>query len=191
MRGGVFFEKPSKHSQWQERQEAPIAVRSMSPAEIENFRCIIAKSYKCKPDDITYEFKKIFDKDDMDRDDCLLLRYNMVQLCAGKPTNRPIFSLKVPIPEEVRRMAEHVRRTAMDRDMARQKLAIMPAETSSTPGGSSNGNSDVSMVSVGTPSVNTTHTGTTTVSTIKRTVPKMPKSMPTRGTISSRVPRHN
>lgn len=108
-------EKASRHKQWQERSERPIAAREMSAHEIEEHRRNLVSSYKCADEDITFDFYKIFDDNDEDRDDCILLKYKMKCVINGKPTIREVFSIKVPIPEEVKKMAEHMRRQQASR----------------------------------------------------------------------------
>lgn len=104
------YEKPSKHKQWQEKSERPIAVRAMTADEIEEHRFNLIQSYQCDDGDITYDFQKIQDENDEDRDDCLWLKYKMKCIIAGKPTVKDIFSIKLPIPEELKRMAEQLRK---------------------------------------------------------------------------------
>lgn len=110
-----YNEKPSKEKQWHERSERPIATRPMSKAEIEEHRVNLVKSYGCADSDITYEFQKITDEYDGDRDDCLWLRYIMKCVVAGLPQKREIFVIKLPIPEEIRREAEAMRRAQASR----------------------------------------------------------------------------
>lgn len=105
-------EKISSNTQWQERSERPIATRPMTKAQIEEFRKYLVMSYKCDPDDITFDFEKIFDENDEDRDDCLWLKYKMKTIWRGKPMDRIIFTTKLPIPEELRMMAEQKRKNA-------------------------------------------------------------------------------
>lgn len=103
------YEKPSRRGQWQERSERPVATRPMTNDDIEEHRRNLVASYQCSDSDIHFEFQKILDENDEDRDDCLLLRYKMKCVVAKKPTVREIFTMKIPIPEELRRMAEQMR----------------------------------------------------------------------------------
>lgn len=120
------YEKPSRHRQWQERSSAPVAARPMTSAEIEEHRLNLVASYKCEDKDISFEFQKIIDENDEDRDDCLWLKYKMKCIVNSKPTIREIYSLKIPIPEEVRRMAEQLKK----QQMARKPAALMaPVQT--------------------------------------------------------------
>ena len=102
-------EKPSAHKQWQEHSSKPIATRPITSAEIEEHRRNLVKSYGCFDKEITFVFEKIRDEDDEDRDDCLLLIYKLKCVIASQPTNKIIFVLKIPIPEEVRRRANEQR----------------------------------------------------------------------------------
>jgi hypothetical protein len=128
-------EKPSKTRQWQERSERPIASRPMSPQEIVAFMKTLADSYKCEVSEITYDFEKIQDENDTDRDDCLWLMYRMKCVIGGKPGTRDIFRIKLPIPDEVRRAGEMARQQQAKR--GRRNLVIMPpaqaANTVQTP----------------------------------------------------------
>jgi hypothetical protein len=118
-------EKPSKARQWQERSDHPIASRPMTPQEIIGFMKIQADSYKCDVSEISYEFTKIQDENDSDRDDCLWLTYKMKCVIAGKPGTRDIFRIKLPIPEEVRRAGEMARKQQAQQGRRR---AIMPPQ---------------------------------------------------------------
>ncbi|QYB17739.1 hypothetical protein PV-S19_0375 [Pacmanvirus S19] len=125
------YEKPSRHQQWQERSERPIAARHMNKEEIEEFRRNLVASYKCKDEDITYDFQKIFDEKDDDRDDCLWLKYKMKCIYAGKPTVREVFNIKLPIPEQMKRMAEILKKQQAERASKKASLA-KPTQTSQT-----------------------------------------------------------
>ncbi len=100
--------KTSNKAQWTERAGAPIATKYMEKAEIEMFRDVLARSYKCPIEYIIYDFEKIRDESDEDRDDCLMLTYRMKSDVVRRDgTNaRIIFRAKVPIPEQIRNMAE-------------------------------------------------------------------------------------
>lgn len=95
---------------WVERSEKPIATRAMTKAQIEEHRRNLVASYKCDDGDITYDFEKIFDENDEDRDDHLILIYKYSSVWRGKPTKREIFRLKLPIPEELKMMAEQLKK---------------------------------------------------------------------------------
>ena len=122
-------EKPSKTRQWQERSECPVASRPMTPAEIVQFRKVLADSYKCGPQFVSYEFEKIQDEKDADRDDCLWLIYRLDCIVKGQPAKRDIFKIKLPIPEEVRKAGEEQRRKQAQQ--SRKPKAILPAQTTS------------------------------------------------------------
>lgn len=122
------YVKPSKQKQWHERSERPIAARPMTKEEIEEHRQNLIKSYGCNDSDITYDFQKISDEDDEDRDDCIWLKYKMKCVVAGKPTIKVIFVIKLPIPDELRRMAENLRRQQASRTPAQKKpIRALPA----------------------------------------------------------------
>lgn len=126
------YEKPSKHRQWQERSERPIAARPMTTDEIEEHRINLVNSYQCNDSDISYDFQKIQDENDEDRDDCLWLKYKMKCIVAGKPTIREVFSIKLPIPEELKRMAEHLRKQQANRSGATRKKPAKAVPTTQT-----------------------------------------------------------
>ena len=120
-------EKPSEKRQWRERSRAPVAIRPMTGDEIEEHRRNLVASYQCEDSDITTEFQKIYDENDEDRDDCLFLKYYMKCVVAGKPVVREIFTVKLPIPEELRRMAEQMRQQRAKRTgVARPQRAGAP-----------------------------------------------------------------
>ena len=106
-----FGEKTSNKRQWRERSERPIAAKPMTKTEILHFQNVLMQSYKCDdPADITYDFEKILDENDEDRDDCLFLVYRMKQIDKnGKPSYRPVFRTRLPIPEDIRMKAEQMR----------------------------------------------------------------------------------
>jgi len=106
------YEKPSRYKQWQEKSGSPIATRVMTKQEIEEFRHTLVASFGCDDEDITYDFRKIADVADEDRDDCLWLKYKMrcISESTGRPTYREVFNIKLPIPEDIRKMAEHMRK---------------------------------------------------------------------------------
>ncbi len=104
------YEKPSTHKLWNERSSRPIATRPMMKSEIEDYRRVLVNSYQCDDNDITFDFQKITDENDEDRDDCIWLKYKMKYIEKGKPSYREIFNIKLPIPDEIRKMAEDLRR---------------------------------------------------------------------------------
>ncbi len=108
------YEKPSRHKMWHERSGKPIATRAMMKSEIEDYRKVLVNSYQCDNSDITFDFQKITDENDEDRDDCIWLKYKMRCMIDGKPSAREIFNIKLPIPDEIRKMAETLRRQQTD-----------------------------------------------------------------------------
>lgn len=122
-------EKPSRNQQWQERSSRPVAARPMNKQEIEEYRKLLVRSYKCDDADIWFDFEKIRDENDEDRDDCLLLIYKMKCIQAGKPTTRYIFTCKLPIPEELRVMAEQLKKSSGSKALVRAR----PAAATSVP----------------------------------------------------------
>lgn len=133
-----YYEKPSKHKQWQEKSERPIASRTMTKDDIEEHRRHLIQSYQCEDTDITYEFLKITDENDEDRDDCLWLKYKMKCVVSGAPVVRDIFSIKLPIPEDIRRMANEMRKQQASRTPAQRKpvksiMSEQPLDTAPRP----------------------------------------------------------
>lgn len=131
------YEKPSKHKQWQERSERPIAVQSMSKEQIEELRRNLIASYQCEDNEITYDFQKITDKDDEDRDDCLWIKYKLKCIRNGKPTTAEIFTIKLPIPDSIKKAAEDLKKTQMSAQVRPAQLqitnGIMPAPVVTNP----------------------------------------------------------
>jgi hypothetical protein len=109
------YEKPSKHKQWQERSERVESIRPLTVEEIEDHLANLIASYGCEEDDISYTFSKIKDNEDEDRDDCLLLIYKMNCIIKNTPTTRDVFTIKVPVPEDLKRCAEARQRQAANR----------------------------------------------------------------------------
>lgn len=103
-------EKPSEKRQWREKSSRPVIVRPMTQADIEDHRQNLIKSYECEDSAISYAFERIRDENDEDRDDCLMLIYKLKCVIARKPANKVIFTLKVPIPPEIKQQAEELRK---------------------------------------------------------------------------------
>lgn len=107
--------------QWNEKALRPLATRPMNKAEIEEYRKILVMSYQCDDGDITVDFEKISDDQDRDRNDCLWLIYKLKCIWYGKPTRREIARLKLPIPDEIKIMAEKMKRES------KPEVAALPA----------------------------------------------------------------
>lgn len=103
-------EKPSKCGQWLENDDTPIATRSMNKQEIEEHRKNLVQSYKCSDNEIYYKFQKIVNEEDEDRDDCLWLKYYLKCVVDSIPTDREIFRIKLPIPEDLRKLADQMKK---------------------------------------------------------------------------------
>lgn len=128
------YTKPSQRKQWHEKSYKPIAIKSMDSDEIEEHRLNLVASYQCNDNEIAYEFIKIQDENDEDRDDCLWLIYKLNSIRKGKLGWHPIYSLKVPIPEEIRAKAANLRRERMTAAKNRNKNAtVAPLEVAEEP----------------------------------------------------------
>lgn len=92
---------PTRTNQWGE--ETSGLSTQMSKVEIEELRQHLVSAYRCLSSDITFDFKKITDQGDDDKDDYIYLTYNK------KDYERSIFSIKVPIPPEIKTMAAQIR----------------------------------------------------------------------------------
>lgn len=105
------YEKPAKRKQWRECADTPIIDRPMSIGDIEHFRQLLARSYFCPLEEITWELRKIHDDDlDDDRDDFLWLKYKCKIFEDGKTFLREVFTIKLPIPADVKAQSEELRR---------------------------------------------------------------------------------
>lgn len=122
------YEKPSRHKQWQEKSEKPVMTRVMTKYQIEELRRNLIASYDCEPEDISYTFHKIKDDDDEDRDDCLWLKYNMKCIRYGKPVVIDIFTIKLPIPDEIKNMGEQIKKQQANR-VIQTKALPAPEQT--------------------------------------------------------------
>jgi len=118
------YEKPSRTKQWQERSERPTVTRSMTRDEMEEHRQNLAASYRCDIEDISYDFQKIADTNDEDRDECLWLKYRMKCVIKGKPSIRDIHTLKIPLPERIRKQGEQMRQQRAAGENHAQTLAL-------------------------------------------------------------------
>lgn len=97
------FEKPARVGQWQERGSIPINTKAMTKADIEEYRKILVKSYKCEDSDITHEFQKVAGDENCE---FLWLKYKMKYIANEMPTIKEIFSIKIPVPPELRKIVE-------------------------------------------------------------------------------------
>jgi hypothetical protein len=123
------YEKPSRRGQWQEKSERPILTRPMTKAEIEEHRLNLVNSYQCNDSDITIDIQKIFDEKDEDRDDCVWLKYKMRCVMNGKPVIREIFSIKLPVPEEIRRASAEMKKARSKAPVYRKPIRSLPSPT--------------------------------------------------------------
>jgi len=122
------YEKASRQRQWRESTIRPIAARPMTREDMEIHRANLAASYGMEIEDIEYAFQKIHDKQDADHNDCVVLLYTMKCIHQGVPDRRTIYSLKIPVPMELRKKAAQ-RRPAGHAGARRQK----PQPTSRNP----------------------------------------------------------
>lgn len=125
------YEKPSKEKQWQEKSEAPIITTCMTKTDILQFGRYLAQSYQCDNSDIEYDFEKITDENDEDREDCLWLKYKMKCGPLGKTILRVIYSIKIPVPDEIKKKAEDHRRA--ESINSRKRLALPAPPESAKP----------------------------------------------------------
>lgn len=122
------YSKPSRHKQWQERSSRAAATKSMSKGEIEEHRRNLVNSYQCEDNEITTHFQRITDDDDDDRDECMWLKYKLKCVVSGEPQDREIFTVKMIIPDEIKKRAEDIRRQQTSRMPARKKpMRELPA----------------------------------------------------------------
>lgn len=109
-----YYQKPSKHRQWNEHATAPIFKRVMSLDEVEYYRGILAKSYKCPIEDIIYRFMGIKDEFDDESDEFVYLIYTM-KMTDGQ--QRTIYQIKIYVPDAVKKSQDarrEFRRTNID-----------------------------------------------------------------------------
>lgn len=102
--------KASRDTQWREAPQKPIATKPMDMVEIENYRKLLVMRYECDDRDIWFKFIKIVNLNDEDRDDCLWLQYLMKTFDHDNNiVDRIIYSLKLPIPDHIRKRANDIR----------------------------------------------------------------------------------
>lgn len=103
--------KAARETQWREAPQRPIAAKPMQISEIEHYRKLLVQSYQCDDQDIRMCFIKIVDSNDEDRDDMIWLKYLMKTVAAnGDIVDRPIYSLKLPIPDHIKARANDLRK---------------------------------------------------------------------------------
>lgn len=126
--------KAARESQWREAPQKPIATKPMTMAEIEHYRKLLVQSYQCDDRDIRFAFIKIANDDGgEDRDDCIWLQYLMKTIDHNNNViDRPIHNMKLPIPDQVRKQAEKLRREwASSGGGRRRARSALPPPTSS------------------------------------------------------------
>jgi len=116
------YVKPSNHKQWQERSDMPVIHNRMTKGKIEEHLMNLVTSYGCDKGDISYDFEKITDRDDEDRDECLLLVYKMKVFRYGKWETVVIFQEKCLIPEHLKKQAERMKQEQMEKQKSNVKL---------------------------------------------------------------------
>jgi hypothetical protein len=121
--------KPAQYGGWRERSDSPLKHPPMTAADVAELQNNLAVSYKCDVSDIDTVFQKITDEDDVDRDECLWLKYIMKCVVDGRQSGREVFCIKVPIPAKVRQQADELRRQQASSAPARHK----PLRTLSAP----------------------------------------------------------
>ena len=124
------FVKPSGRQKWGEKAAMPIFTKVMSKAEMDGFKMHLVESYGCEPDAITYDFQKIRDAQDEDRDDCIWLKYKLRCVVHGKHVHKEVFNLKIVIPEEIRKKADELRKNAERQAVTSQRLICESVEAS-------------------------------------------------------------
>ena len=82
------------------------APKMMTGEEIEELRKNWVAAYQCDDSAITFDFQKITDVLDDAHDTCLRLIYSMTTDIA----RREIFSINMPVPDELRIMANQILR---------------------------------------------------------------------------------
>ncbi len=116
------YEKPSLHKQWNEHSSAPVTAKPMTKEDIVMTQHVLAKSYKCSVDDITYTFQKIVDEQDDDAEVCLQITYHIRYRDDDMIRDKVIFSIKVTIPDDLREQAEREKLSRIN--VSRQRMAL-------------------------------------------------------------------
>lgn len=100
------------YSRWNERDEAEPINRNMSKEEREEFRKILAVSYKLPPErwsEITYKIKPIIDMEGNKATDFVYVVYFKLQRKRnGDVIERPIHKLTIKIPKETKSKVEQL-----------------------------------------------------------------------------------
>lgn len=102
-----WFTKPTNRQQWTEHVSVPLATRSMSAAETYEFRDVLAMSYRIQPNEVFIEYEAITNVRDEERHDCMYLLYKInVFMEDGRVFKRTVYTLKVPIPANIKEQRE-------------------------------------------------------------------------------------
>lgn len=129
------YEKPSKHQQYNERASRPVETKTMTKAEINTYKKALLESYECENvNDITYEFIKIKDEYDEDRNDCLEIIYFLkCYRRNGEEYLKEIRRVKITIPEELKQTAEAMQRQKRSQELAQRRRLPAPENNAQEP----------------------------------------------------------
>lgn len=124
----------STRTQWQERVARPIATQYMNNAQINEFRAILDEAEQAPVEGaIGFKFIKILDRNDEEADTCILLQYYSTARTGpgGASVETPVFTLKMPIPENVRKTMNDNLRAAASKPPPRRRRPMLAADESS------------------------------------------------------------
>ena len=130
----------SAKRQWQEKSSNNFIHRSMNYNDMQFHRLNLVRLYECDDNDITFDFEKIKDNYDEDRDDCMWLHYfiKCIPKKKGDPNKRLIFTLKIDIPDHIRKArAEHdqknmaIQHNCPENDQSNQPITQLTPPTAS------------------------------------------------------------
>lgn len=98
----------STRAQWSERVARPVAARHMTIEQIAEFQAVLSiAEHVDDPSQIPWRVRRIRDYDDEERNDCLELCYFGDRVGErGHIVSRPIWTTKIPMPDELRMKAE-------------------------------------------------------------------------------------
>lgn len=80
--------------------DIPTSSKDLTAEDINLLHQNLASAYQCPMDDIEYDFQKITDEYDEDREDYIWLVYKL--------HGREIFTYKMLIPEEIKEMLKYI-----------------------------------------------------------------------------------
>jgi hypothetical protein len=102
----------------------------MTTEQVNEFRAVLEEVEQASIDDaIGFNFIKLTDRNDEEVDTCLLLQYYSIARTGpgGSTVKTPIYTLKMPIPDHVRKTMNDNLRAAVSKPPPRRRRPMLPS----------------------------------------------------------------